>query len=106
METKFRRRAARTWRLRRQRHIGSSCDSLELPAPCHARLRIGAAAFGRTAAAAATGSAAFGRAGALAPSAPAGTLIAMQLSRAGQSNLARLLARKPWTPRAFHAKTM
>ena len=49
-------------------------------------------------------SAAEGRAGALAPSAPAGTLIAMQLSRAGQSNLARLLARKPWTPRAFHAK--
>jgi hypothetical protein len=26
------------------------------------------------------------------------------LSRAGQSNLARLLARKPWTPRAFRAK--
>ena len=25
---------------------------------------------------------------------------------AGQSNLARLLAPKPWTPRAFHAKTM
>jgi hypothetical protein len=43
---------------------------------------------------------------ALAPSAPAGTCIGMQLSRAGQSKLARLLARKPWTPRAFHAKTM
>ena len=43
---------------------------------------------------------------ALAPSAPAGTCIGMRLSRAGQSNLARLLARKPWTPRAFHAKTM
>ena len=45
------------WRLRRPRHIGSSCDALELPAPSHARLlaRSGAAA---------TGSAAFGRAGA------------------------------------------
>ncbi len=41
---------------------------------------------------------------ALAPSAPAGTCIGMRLSRSGQSNLARLLARKPWTPRAFHAK--
>ena len=41
---------------------------------------------------------------ALAPSAPAGTCIGMRLSRAGQSNLARLLARKPWTPRAFRAK--
>jgi hypothetical protein len=41
---------------------------------------------------------------ALAPSAPVGTCIGMQLSRAGQSNLARLLARKPWTPRAFRAK--
>ena len=38
------------WRLRRQRHIGSSCDILELPAPSHARLlaRSGAAAFGRS----------------------------------------------------------
>ena len=38
------------WRLRRQRHIGSSCDVLELLAPCHARLlaRSGAAAFGRS----------------------------------------------------------
>ena len=43
---------------------------------------------------------------ALAPSAPAGTCIGMRLSRAGQSHLARLLARKPWTPRAFRAKTM
>ena len=35
------------WRLRRPRHIGSSCDFLELRAPCHARLlaRSGAAAF-------------------------------------------------------------
>ena len=41
---------------------------------------------------------------ALAPSAPAGTCIGMRLSRAGQSHLARLLARKPWTPRAFRAK--
>ena len=41
---------------------------------------------------------------ALAPSAPAGTCIGMRLSRAGQSNLARLLARKPWTPGAFRAK--
>ena len=37
------------WRLRRPRHIGSSCDVLELRAPSHARLlaRSGAAAFGR-----------------------------------------------------------
>ena len=41
---------------------------------------------------------------ALAPSAPACTCIGMRLPRAGQFNLARLLARKPWTPRAFHAK--
>ena len=36
------------WRLRRPRHIGSSCDALELRAPCHARLLAcsGAAAFG------------------------------------------------------------
>ena len=55
---KFLRRGAdggRGWRyaafgrsLRRQRHIGSSCDYLELRAPCHARLlaRSGAAADG------------------------------------------------------------
>ena len=38
------------WRLRRPRHVGSSCDVLELPAPCYARLlaRSGAAAFGRS----------------------------------------------------------
>ena len=50
METKFRRRAARTWRVRRPRHIGSPCNTLELPAPCHARLLAlsGAAAFGRS----------------------------------------------------------
>jgi len=38
------------WRLRRQRHIGSSCDVLELRAPSHARLlaRSGAAAFGHS----------------------------------------------------------
>jgi hypothetical protein len=37
------------WRLRRPRHIGFSCDALELPARSHARLlaRSGAAAFGR-----------------------------------------------------------
>ncbi len=37
------------WRLRRPRHIGSSCDALELRVPCYARLlaRSGAAAFGR-----------------------------------------------------------
>ncbi len=92
------------WRLRRPRHIGSSCDVLELPAPSHARLlaRSGAAAFGRSGhwhcSLAARPSAA------LAPSAPAGICIGMRLSRAGQSNLARLLARKPWTPRAFRAK--
>jgi hypothetical protein len=36
-------------RLRRLRHIGSSCHALELPPPSHARLlaRSGAAAFGR-----------------------------------------------------------
>ena len=50
MGTKFRRRAARNSSLRRPRHIGSSCDVLELRAPCYARLlaRIGAAAFGRS----------------------------------------------------------
>jgi hypothetical protein len=38
------------WRLRRPRYIGSSCDDLELRAPCHARLlaRSVAAAFGRS----------------------------------------------------------
>ena len=37
------------WRLRRPQLIGSSCDVLELRAPCHARLlaRSGAAAIGR-----------------------------------------------------------
>ena len=50
------------WRLRRPRHIGSSCDVLELPAPSHARLlaRSGAAAFGRST----SGGAASGRTGA------------------------------------------
>jgi hypothetical protein len=61
---KFARRATRAWRLRRQRHIGSSCDSLdsELLAPHHARLLApsGAAAFGRSVA----DDAASGRAGA------------------------------------------
>jgi hypothetical protein len=51
------------WRLRRPRHIGSSCDVLELPAPSHARV-CSLAAVLRPSAAAATGSAAFGRAGA------------------------------------------
>ena len=88
------------WRLRRPRHIGSSCDALELRARSHARLlaRSGAAAFGRS------GHWQRGLRRPLAPSAPAGTCIGMRLSRAGQSNLARLLARKPWTPRAFRAK--
>ena len=47
---KFVRRAARAWRLRRQRHIGSSCDDLNMLALHHARLlsRSGAAAFGRS----------------------------------------------------------
>ncbi len=38
------------WRLRRPRHIRSSCDALEPPAPSHARLLAGsgAAAFGRS----------------------------------------------------------
>ena len=94
------------WRLRLPRHIGSSCDVLELRAPsCHARLlaRSGAAAFGcglrPQLPLAARPSAA------LAPSAPAGTCIGMRLSRAGQFKLARLLALKPWTPRAFRAKS-
>ena len=47
-EEKFVRRATRAWRLRRQRHIGSSCDALNLLALHHARLlsRSGAAAEG------------------------------------------------------------
>ncbi len=64
------------WRLRCPRHIGSSCDALELPAS----------------AAAATGSAAFGRAGAFAGRPLALALACDEFSRAGQSNLARLLA--------------
>jgi hypothetical protein len=55
MEPKFARRATEAWRLRRQRHIGSSCDSPELLAPHYARLPApgpsGAAAFGRSIAA-------------------------------------------------------
>jgi hypothetical protein len=35
---KFARRAARAWRLRRQWHIGSSCNHLELLVLHHARL--------------------------------------------------------------------
>ena len=59
---KFVRRAARAWRLRRQRHIGSSCDALNLLALHHARLlsHSGAAAFGRST----SGGAASGRTGA------------------------------------------
>jgi hypothetical protein len=48
---KFVRRTTRAWRLRRHRHIGYSCNYLELLAPHHARLlaRSGAAAFGAAA---------------------------------------------------------
>ncbi len=50
---KFARRAVRAWRLRRQRHIGSSCDFLNLLALHHARLlshwHSGAAASGAAA---------------------------------------------------------
>jgi hypothetical protein len=60
---KFVRRTTRAWRLRRDRHTGSSCNYLELLAPHHERLlapAFGAAAFGRSTA----DDAASGRAGA------------------------------------------
>jgi hypothetical protein len=82
------RTAARAWHLRRQRHIGSSCDSLELLALHHARLlaRSGAAAFGRSTAY----DAASGRAGASGASA---TFLSMRVCRRFVARHARLLAR-------------
>ena len=68
--------AARAWRLRRPRHIGSSYDSLKLLALHHARLlsRSGAAAFGRGTA----DDAACGRAGA---SGAAAAFLSMRVCR-------------------------
>ncbi len=91
--------------LRRPRHIGPSCDSLELPAPSHAArplARSGAAAIGRS------GHWQRGRSGRLPSRRPLAlqSLIAVRFYPAGQSNLARLLARRPWTPRAFRARAM
>ena len=85
---KFARRAARIWRLRRQRHIGSSCDALNLLALHHARLlsHSGAAAFGRGTA----DDAACGRAGA---SGAAATFLSMRVCRRSVASHARLLAR-------------
>ena len=85
---KFVRRAARAWRLRRQPHIGSSCDALNLLALHHARLlsRSGAAAFGRSTA----DDAASGRAGA---SGAAATFFSMIVCRRSVASHARLLAR-------------
>ena len=87
---KFVRRAARAcqWRLRRPRHIGSSCDVLNLLALHHARRRShsGAAAFGRGTA----DDAACGRAGA---SGTAATFLSMQVCGRSVASHARLLAR-------------
>ena len=85
---KFARRAARAWRLRRPRHIGSSCDALNLLALHHARLLSysGAAAFGRGTA----DDAACGRAGA---SGAAATFLSMRVCRRSVASHARLLAR-------------
>jgi hypothetical protein len=85
---KFVRRAARAWRLRRPRHIGSSCDALNLLALHHARLlsHSGAAAFGRGTA----DDAACGRAGA---SGAAATFLSMRVCRRSVASHARLLAR-------------
>ncbi len=88
MERNFARRAARAWSLRRQRHIGSSCNSLNLLALHHARLlsRSGAAAFGCGTA----DDAASGRAGA---SGAAATFLSMRVCRRSAASHARLLAR-------------
>ncbi len=85
---KFVRRAMRAWRLRRQRHIGYSCDYIELLAPHHARMLApsGSAAFGRSPA----DDAASGRAGA---SGASSTLLGMRVCRRSASSRARLLAR-------------
>ncbi len=80
--------STRAWRLRRQRHIGSSCDSLNLLALHHARLlsHSGAAAFGRGTA----NDAACGRAGA---SGAAAAFLSMRVCRRSVASHARLLAR-------------
>ena len=76
------------WRLRRQRHIGSSCDVLNLLALHHARLlsHSGAGAFGRSTA----DDAACGRAGA---SGAAATFLSMRVCRRSVASHARLLTR-------------
>jgi hypothetical protein len=76
---KFVRRATRTWRLRRPRHIGSSCSSLELLAPHHARLLARSA-----------DDAACGRAGA---SGAAAAFLSMRICRRSVAGHVRLLAR-------------
>ena len=90
------------WRLRR-RDSTSAPHAMLSSCPLHVTRVCSLAAALRPSAAASTGSAAFGRAGAFGARwhyacyamAPAGTMLAMQFSRAGQCNLARLLARKP-----------
>ena len=80
--------------LRRQRHIRSSCDSLNLLALHHARLlsRSGAAAFGAAAFGRGTADdAACGRAGA---SGAAATFLSMRVCRRSVASHARLLARR------------
>ena len=90
---KFVRRAARAWRLRRQRHIGSSCGALNLLALHHARLlsHSGAAAFGTA------DDAACGRAGA---SGAAATFLSMRVCRRSVASHARLLALSVLRPSA------
>jgi hypothetical protein len=69
--------------------------------PLHVTRVCSLAAVLRPSATAATGSAAFGRAGAFGAR---WHLHWHAIVSSRQSNLARLLARKPWTPRAFRAK--
>jgi hypothetical protein len=80
--------ALHAWRLQRQRHIGFSCNYLELVAAHHARLlaRSGAAAFGRSTA----DEAASGRADASGASA---TFLSMRVCCHSVASHARLLAR-------------
>ncbi len=92
--------------LARHGNVGSSCDALELPAPSHARLlaRSGAAVafkFGRTG----SGHWQRGRRPRWRLRRPLALALACNCLEPGSPlNLARLLARKPWTPRAFRAK--
>jgi hypothetical protein len=91
---KFARRAARAWRLRRQLHIGSSYDSLNLRVALHhARLlsRSGAAAFKSRFGRGTADDAACGRAGA---SGAAATFLSMRVCRRSAASHARLLARR------------